>query len=129
MKGQHPMTTDLVPVAMAPESVPVDAAFPPYAKVSTTNPAVAYVASLAPGSRRSMEGALQTIAETVAGMDANYRDFPWHLLRAHHTAAIRSQLAERYGNAATCNRILAALRGTLRNAWRIGLLDSESCER
>jgi len=52
----------------------------------------------------------------------------WHRLRYQHTAALRSRLAERYAPA-TVNKMLAALRGTLKECWRLGLMDAEDYHR
>lgn len=87
------------------------------------NPAAVYLASLAPGSRRTMQHALVTIAD-ILGMD-DYLAVPWGQLRFQHTSAVRSQLMEDY-SAATANKILAALRQTLKRAWRLGQMDAES---
>lgn len=86
-----------------------------------------YLASLAQGSRRTMRGALDTIAKLFApALDA--LTFPWSALRAEHTAAIRSALVERFAPS-TANKMLAALRGVLRAAWRLGRMTSEAFAR
>jgi site-specific recombinase XerD len=91
------------------------------------NPALTYVASLAPGSRRTMTEALAIIADMVApGVTAE--TFSWHHVRFQHAAAIRARLAERY-SPATSNKILAALRGVFRHAFTLGLIDAEHYER
>ena len=77
-------------------------------------PAAVYLAGLAHGSRRTMRDALNTIAERLGAADA--LTVEWGALRFQHTAAIRAQLAERY-RAATANKMLSALRGTLKAAW------------
>jgi site-specific recombinase XerD len=87
------------------------------------NPALVYLASLAPGSRRTMRQALDTVAFLVVpGLDAI--TCPWHELRFHHTTALRSKLAERFA-ANTTNKMLAALRGVLRYAFKLGLVDAD----
>lgn len=91
------------------------------------NPALIYIASLAPGSRRTMTEALAIIAGMVApGVTAE--TFPWHHVRFQHAAAIRARLAEQYAPA-TANKILAALRGVLKYAFALGLIDAEQYER
>lgn len=86
------------------------------------NPAAVYLARLAPGSRRTMRQALDTIAALAADVDA--LSCPWHELRYQHTAAIRAQLASSYAPA-TANKLLSALRGVLEEAWRLGLMSAE----
>jgi integrase len=82
------------------------------------NPARVYLASLAPGSVRTMQHALDTIAQlAAAGSDAD--SFPWGRLRYQHTQAIRAKLAAEY-DAATANKMLSALRQVLKAAWRLG---------
>lgn len=91
------------------------------------NPAAVYLASLAAGSRRTMLGALEAIVQIVAPtLDAS--SFPWPALRYEHAQAIRSQLAEKYAPA-TVNKALCALRGVLRESWRLGYLDAETFQR
>lgn len=93
------------------------------------NPALVYLAGLGPGSRRTMAQALETVAELVNGGRCIDIDvFPWQELRFAHTAAIRAALAEKY-RPATANKMLAALRGTLKAAWRLGQLDGETYQR
>lgn len=90
------------------------------------NPAAVYLARLAPNSRVVQRSALDTITRLLGGTDA--LGTPWQHLRYQHTALVRSQLAETYAPK-TANRMLAALRGVLREAWRLGLLSVEDCER
>jgi integrase len=76
------------------------------------HPAAVYLARLAPGSRRTMRGALLTIAALLTDGAADCFALPWSALRYQHTAAVRAVLAERYAPA-TVNKHLAALRGVL----------------
>jgi hypothetical protein len=42
---------------------------------------------------------------------------PWHQLRFQHTQAIHAAVIDRGFSPATCDKALAALRGTLKTAW------------
>lgn len=121
------------------------AATPPAA-----GPGLVYLARLGMGSRRAMRSALVTIAQLAAGStdtgpatsgaadpspadqvdgrDAIIAAFPWHLLRYQHTQAIRAALTARYAPATT-NKHLAALRGVLKEAWRLELMSAEDYHR
>lgn len=90
------------------------------------NPAAVYLAALTKGSRRTMRSALDTVAQLLGHADA--LSCPWHLLGYQHAAALRSLLQERYAPA-TANRLLAALRRTLEEAWRLGLMTAEEYKR
>ncbi|TMB15406.1 MAG: integrase [Deltaproteobacteria bacterium] len=92
------------------------------------HPAAVYLASLAPGSRRTMRQALEVIAGLLSGRRADAESLAWPALRYQHTQAIRAQLAERY-RPATANKMLAALRGVLREAWRLGYVNAEEYHR
>jgi len=105
--------TSLVPVAGTP---------------ADKNPALVYLAGLAPGSRRTMRQALDAIARTLSGGICDAETLPWGALRFQHTAAIRAKLAEDH-EPATANKMLAALRGVLRSAWQLGQLTAEDYHR
>ena len=92
------------------------------------NPARVYLARLAPGSRRAQAGALEVIARLLSADQVGAEALPWAELRYQHTQAARTALAGRYAPA-TANRMLAALRGVLREAWRLGLLGAEELAR
>jgi hypothetical protein len=115
---------------------------PQQAGQAERHPALVYLAGLAAGSRRTMAQALETVAAVVTGGDwqelegrrvllpgrCSMRTMPWHLLRYQHTAALRSKLAEVF-KPATANKMLSAVRGVLRECWRLGLVDAESYQR
>lgn len=90
------------------------------------NPAVVYLATLAPGSRRTMEQSLNTIAGLLGFEDL--LGCPWGKLRFQHTIAIRTMLMSQYQHT-TANKILSALRGTLKQAWKLGQIESEEYQR
>jgi len=95
---------------------------------SAPSPAAVYLARLAPGSRRAQAGALEWLAREASGGRESAATLPWHALRYEHTQALRSRLADRFAPA-TANRHLAALRGVLQEAWRLGMLDAETYHR
>lgn len=95
---------------------------------SDQHPAAVYLARLAPGSRRTMSAALDTIAGLLTSGRCNVQTLDWGSLRYQHTAAVRAVLAELYAPA-TANKMLAALRGVLREAWRLGQVSAEDHHR
>lgn len=121
------------PAAVVGELVPSTTVDPngelahPMAYPADRNPAAVYVASLAPGSRRTVRGRLDLLA-ALAGEAFDAETLPWHLLRYQHTQALRARVAEKYAPA-TANAMLSALRGVLKEAWRLGHMDAESYQR
>jgi site-specific recombinase XerD len=97
-------------------------------ELESDNPAVVYLESLSPGSYWAVRHSLETIAEILGGEDTDPWTFPWQDLRYQHTARVRRDLVQRYAPA-TVNKMLSALRGTLKNAWRLGLMDAETYSR
>ena len=53
---------------------------------------------------------------------------PWHLVRYPHVAAIRAWASETY-SPATANKMLAALRSVLREAWLLEQMTAEDFHR
>lgn len=90
------------------------------------HPALVYLAALGESSRRPMSQSLRVIADLL-GFD-DFLSVPWGAMRYEHTQAIRSRLAEDC-TASTANRHLSALRGVLKDAWRLGYMDAESYMR
>src|SRR5215203_1674009 len=126
------------------ELAPETAAVAVEAPVGAGDPLAVYLARLtSPESRRAMAASLELLAELLAdGQPADRAErarrrragqplaaaVPWHELRYGHTQALRSWLAEHCLPAAA-NRHLAALRGVLREAWRLGLMNGEDLAR
>src|ERR1700682_415082 len=77
------------------------------------HPAGVYLASLGPGSRRTMRRSLDAIAAILTDGRCDALTIDWSRVRYQHAVAVRSILAERYAPAGA-NKMLAALRGTLR---------------
>ncbi len=92
------------------------------------HPALVYLASLSPGSRRTMHASLERIAEIVSGGEAGAADLAWHRLRYQHTALVRTAISETYAPA-TANKMLSALRGVLKECFRLGYTPAEDYHR
>jgi integrase len=120
-------STALIPAA-PPGWLAADAAGAVERRPHDRKPALVYLARLSPSSRHTMRGALDVIAAVASGGEADAEAFPWQLLGYAHTAALRAVLAERYAPA-TANRHLAALRGVLQEAWRLGHMSAEDYHR
>jgi integrase/recombinase XerD len=100
-----------------------------------THPAAVYLASLtSEHSRRVLASDLRVIAALLLGIDAedieeiDLFNLNWSALRYRHTTAIRVRLIERY-SPASVNRMLSALRGVLKEAWRLGTMTAEDYHR
>jgi len=91
-------------------------------------PHLVYLARLSEGSRRSQSKACETVARMASGDRAGAESFPWAALRYEHVQALRTALKERYAPA-TVNKHLAAIRGVLKEAWRLGLIGAEEYHR
>jgi integrase len=83
-----------------------------------------------------MAEALDTIARMASGGAIAGECFPWHQLRYQHAQAIRTRLSDsvsaRTGrplSPASVSKHLAALRGVLRECWRLGLMSAEDLAR
>src|ERR1051326_8730093 len=92
------------------------------------NPAAVYLSSLSSDrSRRVIEQTLRTAAAFLTGQNprtTNILTINWSALRYPHTAALRARLVEDYAPA-TVNRTLSAVRGVLKEAWRLGQMTAE----
>jgi integrase/recombinase XerD len=90
------------------------------------HPVWVYISRLpSPNSQRVMRTALETIAQ-IFGVSAE--EFNWHHLAYQHVQAIRAKLIQVYAPA-TVNRHLSALRGVLKETWRLGYIDAETYRR
>ena len=96
-------------------------------------PARVYVAGLSGDGRRTMTACLSAIASWLSAGGADIDTLPWASLRFTHTTAVRAALARAVSESryapATANKHLAALRGALKAAWRLGLMSTEDYMR
>lgn len=130
--GPDPRTlcalSDLTPVTVALSDAGTSAVSPASLVAGDQCPARVYLARLAPSGRRVQATALAHIATLVSSGRSDAWSLPWGELRYAHTHAIRTHLAGAYAPA-TANRMLAALRGVLREAWRLGAMSSDDFHR
>lgn len=111
-------TPDPVLTSSGEETLPAD-----------QNPARIYLASLAPDSRDSMRSALEAVVATLSLREVSIESFPWHLVRIAHLESARARWKENDLAPATINARLSAVRGTLKRAWQLGLIDTDTYTR
>jgi site-specific recombinase XerD len=75
-----------------------------------------------------MREALNGIAAILTDGKADAESLPWAALRYQHTAFVRAALIERY-ESSMVNKTLAALRGVLKECWRLGYASAEDYHR
>ena len=95
------------------------------------NPALVYLAGR-PSSvgRRGLQRSLNRAAEILTGgLSRSALTVNWTEVRYQHVQALRALLIDSGAKPATINHVLAAVRGTLREAWRLGLIDAETLAR
>jgi site-specific recombinase XerD len=93
------------------------------------HPAAVYISSLpSERSRRVQRQALDVIAGILSNGRADSLTFPWHELRYQHVQAVRTRLMEQYAPG-TVNRMLSALRRTVKETWRLGYITEEEHRR
>ncbi len=124
----------------APPVAPVLVVAEPSLVPADRHPVGCYVASLgSPASRATALHALESIARLLTSGSHDARTLPWHELRRQHVGFLRAQLAQhRYTRGegelrgyspSSINKHLCALRGVLRECWRLGLVAAEDYQR
>jgi site-specific recombinase XerD len=92
------------------------------------DPVVSYLGRLGSGSRRGQRHALDVIARLLTNGSADADGVNWATLQYAQAAALRAALVERYAPNTT-KRMLAALRGVLKECWRLGILSYDEYAR
>lgn len=94
---------------------------------STVTPAELYLASLNTWqSRKAARDSLQRITRILKKPD--WQTLPWEKLTAQETTYVRA-IVVRDSAAATARLTISVLRGVLRQAFRLGLMDAEAFQR
>lgn len=122
--------TDLLPAAPGGFPAPRPAQLP-----GSRNPCTVYLATRkSPTTRDTMKGCLTTLADLL-GYGDDPEAVPWEHIRVEHTERLQvllGQQANRDGMPwapATVNKHLSALRGVLKQAWRMSLMSTDAYER
>ena len=113
-----PAVRDLVPVVTVPPK-------------RDQNPVLVYLSGR-PSSvgRRGLQSSLDRAAEILTGgLASSALVVDWTEVRYQHVAALRSALVEAEAKPATINHVLSAVRGTVKEAWRLGFIDAETLAR
>lgn len=92
------------------------------------HPAEVYFRSLSSGSRRTMREALNAIAKLLTDNKCDATTLDRSKLKYQHMAIIRLILMEK-DSPAMANKMLCALRRTLKEAWRLELITREQYAR
>ncbi len=87
---------------------------------------LAYLGSLSPRSRLTVQERLRAVARM---MEVPYEQVVWHELRAHHVEWIRQALTERGVAPSTINVTLSALKGIARRARNLNLMSSDEYDQ
>lgn len=103
---------------------PDERLLPELSRPASEQPALVYLAGLSKSSQRSMWGALRVVSAIITAGECTPITIPWHLLRRQHVNAVRAILIENY-SPATGKRFMAALRGVLKETWRLDLMSAE----
>ena len=90
------------------------------------DPLLAYLGSLSPRSRDTVQERLRAVARM---MEVPYEQVEWHELRAHHVEWIRQALTERGVAPSTVNVTLSALKGIARRARNLNLMSSDEYDQ
>ena len=80
--------------------------------------------------RRGLQRSLDRAAEILTdGRTKSAFAVDWSAVRYQHVAALRAALRKQNAKPATINHVLSAIRGTIKEAWRLGLIDSDTYTR
>lgn len=97
--------------------------------IPSEHPVVVYISSLMSArSRRVMLESLHIIAYWLSRNATDAFGVNWSALRFPHVVAVRTFLMAHY-SPSTVNRMLSALRGVLKAAWRLGQMSAEDYHR
>ena len=91
-------------------------------------PALTYLAGLGRSSQRTQWAGLCVVAAVLTAGECNPLTLPWWQIRRQHVNAMRAWLVDKR-SVATGRRLMAALRGTLKECWRLDLMPIDDYQR
>lgn len=92
------------------------------------NPIATYLDRLSPASRLAVFAHLKVAVRILSDSQQELAEFPWWKLNYRNMVALRRSLVPRY-HWQTVNSILSAVRGTLKESWRLGLMGDVAYRR
>lgn len=118
------VTDEFMYIDIRPENqlTPVDHVAP------DQQPALVYLAGLGKASQRTQWAALGVVANILTAGQCTPLTLPWGELEHKHVNAVRAWLIE-HRSVATGRRLMAALRGVLKECWRLRLMSIEEYHR
>lgn len=97
------------------------------------NPAFIYIQSLTEKSQRVMLQSLAKIVHLISQVELTRNEnayyFDWHMIKTEHVTKIRSKINSLSVSVSTKNRHWNALRGVLKESWRLGYLSSDEYQK
>ena len=95
------------------------------------NPAAVYLASKpSVAGRRGLKRSLERAAEILTGgLATDALSVAWDGIQYQHVAALKSVLIDQGAKPATTNHVLSAVRGVVKEAFLLGLINAEIKER
>lgn len=116
------------------EPVPQDLA-PPAGRRRDQNPYWVYLARFSGESERTMRRCLDRIAAVILHEPPGTAapglggQIPWEGIRYPHVVALRTEFTGTWESLSHVNKHISALRGVLRECWRLGLMTAEDYQR
>lgn len=114
------------------EHLPRPSALAP-ARRRDENPYWVYLARFSGESQRTMRGCLDRVAAIITGGQPAARgigeQIPWEQIRYPHAVLLRAEFTGKWPSFSHVNKHLSALRGVLKECWRLGLMSAEDYQR
>jgi site-specific recombinase XerD len=82
----------------------------------------AWLSSLSAGSQATAQGSSEKIAKLLFNGNFSASELPWHELRYQHLSDLKAALAKDH-SPATVNKLLAFVRGILKQCWLLDMID------